>query len=174
MVSNQFRRTTESSKEKTLEITEKLCSINTALTLPFHISLRISFQIEDAIFEKVVDRISDYYVSLSAFEVEPKAIEKHGSIVWLNIKENCDLKKIHNDLVNILQNEFGIPAHDFDKAYLFHVTLYMGEDKLKADAAYTYLQNEDFPSILVVNKLVIGYSQTGRAGEYHVIKNFML
>lgn len=159
---------------KAKEVTEKLQSQNSALTLPLHISLRISFKVDDAVFEKVVDRISSYFASITPFDIETKNIEKSRGIVWLKMAENGTLMKIHNDLVDLLQTGFGIPPHEFDRAYLFHVTFYMSEDASNADAAYAYLKDEYFPNSLAANKLVIGSSQTGRAGEYQVIKTFEL
>ena len=115
-----------------------------------------------------------FLISIYPFDIETKDIEKSGGIVWLKMAENSKLMKIHNDLVDLLQAEFGIAPHDFDRAYLFHATLYMCKDTGSADEAYAYLKNEYFPDCLVADKLVIGCSQTGHAGEYQVIKTFEL
>ena len=67
-------------RDQVVRITEAIHSDNSALTLPFHISLRISFQTEDSLCEEVVNRISDYFLTLSAFQVD---IEKTRTYVFV-------------------------------------------------------------------------------------------
>lgn len=155
-------------------VTDDLCVSNHALTLPLHISLRISFYVEDAIFEQVVDRIGAYYATLSPFAVETDKIELNVNIVWLKMIENRWLEKIHRDLVEIMLDEFAVPPHPFDSAFLFHTTLFMDGESGHAEAAYNCLQQTACPSILTVNRLVIGCSETGRAGDYRVYKEYYL
>lgn len=156
------------------QITCKLGSTNSALTLPLHISLRISFPIEDEMFEKITTRIDEYYSMLSPFVVEILEIEKCGNIIWLKIQENTQLKRIHEDLVAILLHEFGVQPHSFDLSFLYHCSLFVDDDLIKVDEAYTYLRHESFPKSVQARKLTIGCSESGRAGEYSVFKEYCL
>lgn len=148
-------------------------SSNAALTLPLHISLRISFQAEDSVVEEAVRRISGYYAELSPFEVEVQGIEQNGNIVWLKMKGNQELDRIHHDLVDIFLKEYGVLPHAYDRAFLYHTTLWMGEDALKAKEAYAYLAQEELPDKLMAKKFVIGCSESGRSGEFRVIREFI-
>ncbi len=161
-------------REKTTKVTQMLNSLNSALTLPLHISLRISFPVDDAISGDVINRIREYYLTLSPFAVTVQGIEKNGNVVWIKMAENDVLKKIHKDLVDILLKEFGVQPHDFDSSFIFHATLFMDNDGSKVDEAYSILQQEILPEKLMADKLVIGCSETGRAGEYRVVKEFEL
>lgn len=151
-------------------VADRLGSSNTALTLPLHISLRISFPVEDSVFEEAVRRIGGYYAGLSPFEVEVQGIERNGNIVWLKMKGNEQLDRIHADLVEIFQKEYGVPPHTYDRAFLYHATLWMGKDEAQAEEAYECLKQEKLPGRLVAEKFVIGCSETGRAGEFRVIQ----
>lgn len=156
------------------QVTDNLCASNHALTLPLHISLRISFYVEDAIFEQVAGRIGEYYATLSPFTVETDKIELNGNIVWLKIVKNHWLEKIHRDLVDIMQDEFAVPSHPFDSAFLYHTTLFMDGESSHAEAAYACLRQAPFPDKLTANSLVIGCSETGLAGDYRVYKKIIL
>ena len=55
------------------------------LTLPFHISLKISFQIPNGIYREVVDDISEFCKSLKPFTIPVRKIEISGTILWLTM-----------------------------------------------------------------------------------------
>lgn len=159
-------------KSKVAYVTEKAGVPNTALTLPLHISLRISFWLDDSLFWEAVNRISEYYQTLSAFHVRVQGIEQKGNIVWIKIEENKELDKIHKDLVGIFLKEYGVQPHAYDQAFLYHATLWMGEDAAKAEEAYSDLRQEELPDRLAAKKFVIGCSESGTAGEFRVIREF--
>ncbi len=161
-------------REKSAKVTQMLNSSNSALTLPFHISLRISFLVDDAISGAVIDRISKYYLTLSPFVISVQGIERKGNVVWIKMADNYELKKIHKDLVDILLMEYGVQPHDFDRSFIFHATLFMDNVGSKVDEAYSLFRQEMLPDKLMADKLVIGCSETGRAGEYRVVKEFEL
>lgn len=163
-----------SLRKNTTKVTEKLNSLNGALTLPFHISLRISFPVDGAISGAVIDRIHQYYLTLSPFVIAVQGIEKNGNVVWIKMAENDVLKKIHTDLVDILLKEYGVQPHAFDSSFIFHATLFMDKNVSKVDEAYSLLRQENLPAKLIADKLVIGCSETGRPGEYRVVKEFEL
>jgi 2'-5' RNA ligase len=157
-------------RDKTVQLSKQLDSVNTALTLPLHISLRISFCVDDAIYDNVVKTIMEIYMKLSSFEMETSGIEKKENIIWLKIKENNQLKYIHQKVVDILYEEYNVEPHKFDREFLFHTTLFTDDNISKVNEAYKLLYMEEVPLRLVANRLIIGTSKTGLAGEYEVIK----
>lgn len=58
---------------------EQGLSLNT-FTLPFHISLKISFQIPDNRFDEAINDIRDFYKTLHPFKVRVRKIEQAGPI----------------------------------------------------------------------------------------------
>ena len=161
-------------RDKIAKISNKLNVDNLALTLPLHVSLLISFPIDDLIFESIVKRIGEYYSNLAQFTLKTRKIAKCDNIVWLLIKGNRKLKKIHSDLLRLLQKEYRIHPTDMDLKFLFHSTLFMNNDKSKVDDVYNCLKNEAIPNKLLANKLLIGCSKTGRAGDFEIVKEFLL
>ncbi|MBQ8295751.1 MAG: 2'-5' RNA ligase family protein [Clostridia bacterium] len=155
-------------------VTEELSFFNAALTLPMHISLRISFWVAEDKVAAVIKRIEEYYAAVSPFEIFPKAVENNGNVVWLSIREHAKLKKIHQDLVDLLLREYAIPLHEFDETFLYHATLFYGREQKTAELAYRRMQNATFPKTVQVNRLLIGCSESGAAGEYRVLKTYEL
>lgn len=152
------------------EISNQFKINNPALTLPLHISLRISFYVNENILENVIEYILNYYSTLKSFEVEINKIEKHENIIWFKIKENSYLEKIHFELVNLLQENFNIGYHEFDKDFLFHITLFNPEDNSILDKVYEKIISKDFPKKIFIDKFILGCSSSGKASEYNVIK----
>lgn len=143
---------------------------NSNFTLPLHISLKISFHVDDEIGSKVIDTITQYYNTLKPFTIEIKEIEKHTSIIWIKMKENNEIKKIHDELDEILLKKYKIELHPYDLNYQFHSTLFMDENKEKLNKAYDLLKNISVPSTLLLNNFLIGTSQNGIIGTYKVIR----
>lgn len=162
----------EKLREKVVWATEKAGILNTALALPLHISLKISFPLDDLLFPEAVSRISEYYQTLSPFYVKVQEIERNGTIVWIKMKENEELDKIHKDLMDIFLKEYGVQPHAYDLAFCYHSTLWMGADETKAKEVYVDLQQETLPEWLPAKKFVIGCSESGKAGEFRVIREF--
>ncbi len=162
----------EKLREKVAWAAQKAGIPNTALTLPLHISLKISFPLDDSLFTAAVSRISEYYQTLSPFYVEVQEIGQNGTIVWIKMKENKELDKIHKDLMDIFLKEYGVQPHVYDLAFCYHSTLWMGADEAKAKEVYADLQQEELPERLTAKKFVIGCSESGRAGEFRVIREF--
>lgn len=154
------------------ECSRRLHAQNPALTLPLHVSLRISFPLDNMTWEAAVKEIEQYYASLRPFDMEPQGIEAYGEVVWLKIKENPALSVIHRELVALLLAEYGVLPHEFDKAFLYHASLFMDPDPARLDAAYALLRHAPYPERLTAQRLLIGCSETGRAGEYRVIGEY--
>lgn len=147
---------------------------NTNVNLPLHVSLKISFSVEDKIYLNVVDRISDYYSRLSPFDIEVAGMEKNGGILWIKMKENHTLKKIHIEMDDLLKAEYGVGLHEYDLAYQFHTTIFMEEDKNIIDKAYELMKDVSLPPKLSADTFVVGISESGKIGTYRVYKTVTL
>lgn len=161
-------------RRKAEAVTSSIGSDNSALTLPLHISLRISFPADDARFEEIIGYIARYLGSQSPFAVEVQGIENFKNIVWLKVKSNPRLQEIHTWLVDSLARKYGIGTHAFDSDFMYHISLFTDDDPAKAAAAYTALSSEPVPPSLAADRFVIGVSESGRAGEYRVAREIAL
>lgn len=150
------------------DVTEKLKADNSALTLPLHISLRMSFFIADAEYKRAVRDIGEYLRGVRHFEVGINGIEKHGNVVWCAVGGCSELSAIHSDLLEMMSSDFGVGAHSFDNSFIYHSTLFFSEDEQMASEAFEHIKNEPFPEKLTVNSFLIGLSETGKAGDFKV------
>ncbi len=151
------------------QITEKdLKFENSAFTLPSHISLKISFRVDDAMYPLVEKTIFEYYQTVKPFEIEVSGIEFENTIVWIRMKENETLKQIHDDLDKILFEKHGIARHAYDLDFKFHTTLFLDPDQKKIQTAYNRIKDIEIPSFLHPRNLIIGTSESGAVGTYHV------
>lgn len=161
-------------KNKAMQIENELDFKPSCHTLPSHISLKISFFIDDDKFDKVVEDITDFYHHLLPFTVECEGIEKEDEIVWLRIKENVLLKCAWLSLNSLLERHFNIPLHPYDCDFKFHSTLFMGKEEQKTTTAYELIKNHPFPEKLTVNRFVIGISEKGMIGSYSIHKEIAI
>lgn len=157
------------SQVKALE--ESIGFNNSNFTLPFHISLKISFEVDDAIYPDVVNTIIEYYKILKPFDIEVSGIEIENVIVWLRMKGSEIINKIHDDLDRILMEKYGVPRHEYDLDYKFHTTFFMDSDEEKISSAYREIKDIKIPSSLYVDSFLIGASETGALGTYKVTHN---
>ena len=141
---------------------------HSAFTLPSHISLKISFFVEDEVYPRVIETLLDYYKTVKPFFVDAECIEIENNIVWLRMNETPILNQIHNDLDRILLEKHEIMPHPFDLNFKFHSTLFLDSDKEKIEMAYNRIQDAKFPLSLCANKLIIGASTSGKIGTYGV------
>ena len=166
--------------EKTLEnIGRKVNEINDNLgyeysTLPLHISLKMSFEIDNGKVNNCIEMLTNYLKNIKPFTIYPKGIENEDVIIWLRMNNDDQIDRIHLDLVNIIEKQFGIAPHEFDLDYKFHTTLFMSDDVDKNRKAYEIIKNCDFPMEINANKIIIGTSQDGTIGTYRVYKEIQL
>lgn len=137
-------------------------------TLPFHISLKTSFEVDSDVYPHVIDTILDYFEQIEPFDVDVSGIEYHDTIVWIRMSESLTVNRIHDDLDRIMLERFGVPRHEYDLDYMFHTTLFMDENKQKISKAYERVKDASIPSRLHARKLLIGASETGALGTYKV------
>ena len=139
-----------------------------AFTLPQHISLKISF--ESADFEAILEELSAFLASQRSFSVRIKEPEQNGNILWLPAEENETLRQLHDRLDSLLAERFGIPQHPFDKAFLFHSTLFIDSDRDKIAKMREALLSCPIARELTVSTFLLGLSESGKAGSYRVIR----
>lgn len=153
---------------------EKIDISNVTCQLPLHISLKISFEIENKLFESVLTDILDIYNAQKTFEIKIKGIEKHENIEWIRMYSNEQLEALATSLNMMLKDKYGIPLHEYDLDFIFHTTLFMDDDADKINAANELLGNVYLPQTLEANTFVIGTSETGKNGTYRVYKTLKI
>ncbi len=138
--------------------------------LPFHISLKKSFSVDDSRVDECVDRICEYLSGLGPFHVDTDGFELNQGIIWLRVKENERLKAIHTHLVELAKEDFGSEPHEFDLVFKYHATVFTdSEDKLRL--AFDEVKGFPLPSSLLARDFLVGTSETGLPGEYSVLKH---
>ena len=152
-------------------VLEKALKIaNSNLTLPFHISLKISFPLEGRAAQEAIEAVERYYRTLPSFAIPVAGIEYHESICWIRMQENKTLNRIHDELNQRLLECFGVGLHPYDEDYLFHTTLFMDDDTKKVYEAYQAVKDEPLPAVLYPSAYLIGTSENGALGTYHIKK----
>lgn len=167
-VSDQLREV----EEKAREIEDRLGFANSNFTLPLHISLKISFPVQDERFDQVVRTVEEYYSSLSRFEIKVRGIENEGTIAWIRMERNPVLDRVHDDLNRILLEKYNVPLHEYDMDYKYHTTLFMDSDQSKIASAAAQMDGIPLPKVLTASRLLIGHSQTGALGTYRIYREY--
>ena len=160
-------------KQRAWKINDALVFENFCTTLPLHISLKMSFWVDGAIVNEVMNTIEKYYATIEPFEISLKGIEDEGCIVWIRMDECAELNRVHDDLNRILSERYGVGLHEYDCDYKFHTTLFMGREEEKIHAAYAQIKDEPLPQKLVANRFVIGGSESGELGTYAVFRTLV-
>lgn len=148
--------------------------ISPTLTLPFHISLKISFQIPDTLHREVARDIRDFCKSLKPFTIPVKKAEASGTILWLTMQDTAELTYIHNKLDEMLLEKYGIEQHLFDKDFIFHTSLLIINDEDHILRAFDKIKGVNIPSAIKAKKIIIGSSKDGQPGTYKVDEEISL
>lgn len=164
----------EEIKKQAQGVEKEIGFEHSAFALPSHISLKISFAVDDASYPCVIQTLLDYYQTINPFSIEVTGIEIEGTIVWIRIKENEILHRIHKDLDQILMKKHTVQPHRFDLDFKFHSTLFLDSNKDKIAMAYNRIKDVKLPLSLCANKLIIGASHSGEVGTYSVTHNIEL
>lgn len=160
-------------KSKAQEIERKIGFENSNFTLPLHVSLKISFSIDNSIFESVKSDIISIFESSELLSIKVRGVELEGNICWLMMDRNEALDCIHDKLNSVMLEKYGIPLHEYDLDYKFHTTLFMDSDFGKVAHAYEMLGDVYIPSKLTADKFVIGTSENGALGTYRVVYEYI-
>ena len=147
---------------------------STTFSLPFHISLKISFQIPNDKFEEAINDIRNFYKSLKPFQIIVKGIEQANPIIWVTMQDSAELTDIHNKLDKMLFEKYGIIQHDFDKDFRFHTSIVIIHNKQQIIRAFDAIKDTNIPKTLKADKFIIGSSTEGQPGTYSVIEEIEL
>lgn len=142
------------------------------LTLPFHISLKISFEVAEDLCQKVMGDIRDLFRSIKPFTIPVKAVEVSGQIIWLTTLDCAELTYIHNRLDELMLDKYGVLPHPFDKSFIFHASILIMDENVQN--AYDEIKNIRPPAVFDARKFVIGLSKSGQAGTYKVEEEILL
>lgn len=143
----------------------RLACNDPALTLPLHISLKISFKAPSGREAEIIEEVCRYLSSIRPFEAEPLGLEEENGILWLKMNGSAELAALHSHLDGMLLDKFGIEQHPFDKEFKFHTTLFFSSDLCALREVL------DVPELLrrvTVRRFIIGVSESGRAGSYSI------
>ena len=157
-------------KEVTKAVEKEVGVDHSNFTLPMHVSLKISFSVEEKDFQAVEDVITAIYDRTEPFEIAVKGIELHENICWIRMKENHRLNALSEELNYTLRDKFGVPLHEYDLDFKFHTTLFMDDDTEKVAKAYEKVKDISVPDKLMASRFVIGTSESGDLGTYKIYK----
>lgn len=147
---------------------KKYLLTSSTLTLPFHISLKISFEVPPEISRAVINDVRELFRGLKPFTVPVDGLQRSSNILWLIMKDCDKLSTIHSALDKLLSEKYGVAQHQFDKEFIFHTSILIldGDDHL--DRALERLKALSAPTVFRAERVIIGTSLTGEAGTYTV------
>ena len=143
------------------------------ITLPLHVSLKISCEIPDEKYEEVVQDIKGILKAVPKFEIAVKRIELHETIAWIAMEENEHLERLHASLVETFSQKYQVQPHKFDFDFKFHTTLFLDSDEAKVKEAFLMIKDVEMPATLAADKFVIGMSPEGKVGTYRVMEEIV-
>lgn len=139
-----------------------------AFMLPQHISLKISFEAEE--YASVLEDLTVYLSGQKPFAVRMQKPEQMGNLLWLPVAENEQLLRLHRELDARLERKFAVARHPFDKAFMFHSTLFIDENAGKIEKMGKILADSFAEWELPVDTFLLGISETGKPGTYRVVR----
>lgn len=167
-------------RRKTLAILNNYGLDVTALLLPQHISLKISFATDRAddllaYFDELC--ISHFPINVTLQNLAVVAIHDHDTptgLLWYNVREDARLRKIHNQLNTDLPELLGTSNSSIDGDHFrFHSTIaYGGKSYEEYRQIYAAVAGE-FESISArIDKLAVFCSvqETAAAGQFFTLK----
>ena len=157
-------------REKCIENNRDLHINELAFLLPQHISLKISFRVDDSVSENVISEVASYLSDQPAFDIGEPVPELFGNILWLRFPEAGIMQELHSQLDSQLSDKFGIPRHEFDCDFIFHSTLFIDDNVDLLRKMYKRMSGIPLPKSTIINRFIIGSSDSGEAGTYSVLK----
>lgn len=140
------------------------------ITLPMHISLKISCAIPDEEYDEVAQHIKELLKAVPKFEINVNRVELHETIAWIAMEDNEYLERLHRGLDKLFLEKYQIPPHKFDLDFKFHTTLFLDGNGEKVKEAFLMIKDIELPATLTANKFVIGISPEGKVGTYKVVE----
>lgn len=155
-------------RSRCLEANKDIGLDTVAFSLPQHVSLKISFQ--SACYQEILNDLTALFKEQLPFSLRIQPAERSGNILWLPVAENLQLQQLHRQLDTRLARCFGVPQHPFDKCFRFHSTLFMDADIGKLSCMHERLASFPAAQELIIDTFLLGLSETGKPGQYHVVR----
>ena len=143
------------------------CPVN---FLPLHVSLKISFKIDDSKKDKCLKLLRDYLSTVGPFSIEVRGYEHYPGVVWIRMEENERLAEIHSHLDELVSREFGVKPDVLDLKFIYHCTLFFDEDS-KLDRAMELISKIPLPGKVHARDFLIGASDDGLPGTYSILSH---
>lgn len=156
-------------REECIALNKTVGASEIAFDLPQHISLKISFELNEESVENAILQIKEYLENTPGFYVGRPYAEFSGNIIWLRFPDSEQLCRMHEELDEMLLDRYGVPLHSFDKCFAFHSTLFIDADKEKLVSLYRRINEITLPDSIKIDSFIIGVSESGKAGEYRVV-----
>ena len=144
-------------RQKVKELNAEINASETAFNFPQHISLKITFEMEDEIAKHCLKDIIELLKSAKPFTVKTEGLEINENVLWIKMRECEELKFLHDELDQIAIS-YAVKQHPFDKNYIFHSTVIMDDDAEKLSAMYEKLKDIPYPEELKINTFIVGHS----------------
>ena len=147
-----------------------------AFTLPQHISLKTSFNVDE--YVKVIQYLKEELKDINAIDLETCNLTIiDGKVIWLDIEENTFLRELHNKINLLLKEKFNIGLSGFDgENFKFHSTLFQetvyNENINKIGLILK--EKMKIPFLVHIKELSFGISEVGRVGTYKIIDKIEL
>lgn len=152
-----------------LEANADIGADTVAFSLPQHISLKISFDAGEQTHQ-ILDFLSGLLQKERKFYVNLESLEQTGNILWLTVQEDPRLRRLHDHLDRLLLEEFSVKQHPYDRDFKFHSTLFIDKEE-KLRRLHERLRPFPLPRRLPVEDFCLGVSETGKAGDYRVVRH---
>jgi len=140
--------------------------------LPQHISLKITFDAGQR-WQEILDRLEGWLQTKEKFYVNLNSPELVPGVLWLPVTKNAYLTALHRDLDSLLQADFGIGQHPFDKDFRFHTTLFQGDGE-GMQMMHRRLAELRFSMPLPVDTFLLGVSEDNTRGSYRIVREIHL
>ena len=145
-------------REKVKEFNADLNLSERAFGFPQHISLKITFEMEEEIAKHCIKDIVEFLKGAKPFTVRVEKLElTDDGIIWLRMEENEQLRFLHDELDQI-GISYAVKQHEFDKRYIFHSTVIMDENREKLATMFGRLKDVPYPEELKINTFLVGHS----------------
>ncbi|HRW04954.1 MAG TPA: 2'-5' RNA ligase family protein [Caldilineaceae bacterium] len=153
-------------RAKTMRLMERYRLPATAVLLPQHVSLKMTFPCRNpaplvAYFDALADAVSAAKIALDTVEAIP--IEDQGKpsgLIWYNVVDDGRLRAIHNQLNDDLPALLGIQNSPIDgDAFRFHTTVTYGSLRFEEYQKIVAEEARQFaPMEVMLDRLSLFYS----------------
>ena len=147
-------------REKVKELSAELKLSESAFALPQHVSLKISFELDEALAKHCMKDIVEHLKTAKPFTAKIAGLELRDGLIWLRMEENEQFKELHAELDEIAKS-YAVKPHELDKQFIFHSTVITDENAEKLAAAFEKIKEIPYPDELKINTFLVVYSDDG-------------